>query len=98
AAQLVALRSKALTALAGTGTMAAIHTTPDDLDGLLPDTITVAAINGPATTIVAGPDDAITALLDECERREIKTRRIDVDYASHSPAIDTIADHITTAT
>ncbi|TDE13978.1 SDR family NAD(P)-dependent oxidoreductase, partial [Actinomadura sp. 6K520] len=32
-----------------------------------------------------------------CEQRQIKTRRIDVDYASHSPAIDTITDHITTA-
>ncbi|TDB93480.1 acyltransferase domain-containing protein, partial [Actinomadura sp. 7K534] len=97
AAQLVALRSKALTALAGTGTMAAIHATPGNLDDLLPDTVTVAAVNGPATTIVAGPDDAITALLDDCEQRQIKTRRIEVDYASHSPAIDTIADHITTA-
>ncbi|TDC77736.1 type I polyketide synthase, partial [Actinomadura sp. 7K507] len=98
ATQLIALRSQALTTLAGTGTMAAIHTTPNDLDDLLPHTITVAAVNGPATTIVAGPHDAITALLDECEQRQIKTRRIDVDYASHSPAIDTITDHITTAT
>ncbi|TDC73377.1 type I polyketide synthase, partial [Actinomadura sp. 7K507] len=98
ATQLIALRSQALTTLAGTGTMAAVHAAPRDLTHLLPDTITVAAVNGPATTIVAGPDHAITALLDECERREIKTRRIDVDYASHSPAIDTITDHITTAT
>ncbi|TDC77260.1 type I polyketide synthase, partial [Actinomadura sp. 7K507] len=98
ATQLIALRSQALTTLAGTGTMAAIHTTPGDLDDLLPDTITIAAINGPATTIVAGPHHAITQLLNQCERREIKTRRIDVDYASHSPAIDTITDHITTAT
>ncbi|TDE17836.1 type I polyketide synthase, partial [Actinomadura sp. 6K520] len=97
AAQLVALRSRALTALAGTGTMAAVHTTPDELADLLPDTVTIAAVNGPATTIVAGPDDAITVLLQECEQRQIKTRRIDVDYASHSPAIDTITDHITTA-
>ncbi|TDB93479.1 type I polyketide synthase, partial [Actinomadura sp. 7K534] len=97
AAQLVALRSKALTALAGTGTMAAIHATPGNLDDLLPETITIAAVNGPATTIVAGPDDAISRLLDDCEQRQIKTRRIEVDYASHSPAIDTIADHITTA-
>ncbi|TDE25230.1 type I polyketide synthase, partial [Actinomadura sp. 6K520] len=96
-AQLVALRSRALTALAGTGTMAAVHTTPDELADLLPDTVTIAAINGPATTIVAGPHNAITVLLQECEQRQIKTRRIDVDYASHSPAIDTITDHITTA-
>ncbi|TDE12561.1 type I polyketide synthase, partial [Actinomadura sp. 6K520] len=96
-AQLVALRSRALTALAGTGTMAAVHTTPDDLADLLPDTVTIAAVNGPATTIVAGPHHAITVLLQQCEQRQIKTRRIDVDYASHSPAIDTITDHITTA-
>ncbi|QKG20136.1 type I polyketide synthase [Actinomadura verrucosospora] len=97
AAQLVALRSRALTGLAGTGTMAAIHTTPDQLTELLPEHVTVAAINGPATTIVAGPEDAITTLLDHCEQREIKTRRIDVDYASHSPAIEAIADQITAA-
>ncbi|WP_428993812.1 SDR family NAD(P)-dependent oxidoreductase [Actinomadura verrucosospora] len=97
AARLVALRSQALTALAGTGAMAAIHTTSDQVAGLLPDSIAIAAINAPATTIVAGPEDAITALLENCERQEIKTRRIDVDYASHSPAIDTIADQITAA-
>ncbi|QKG20146.1 type I polyketide synthase [Actinomadura verrucosospora] len=94
AAQVVALRSQALTALAGTGAMAAIHTTSDQVAGLLPDSIAIAAINAPATTIVAGPEDAITALLENCERQEIKTRRIDVDYASHSPAVDTIADQI----
>ncbi|WP_344284760.1 SDR family NAD(P)-dependent oxidoreductase, partial [Actinomadura napierensis] len=94
AVQVVALRSQALTALAGTGTMAAVHTTPTDLAGLLPDDIAIAAINAPATTVVAGPEDAITALLETCERQEIKTRRIDVDYASHSPAIDTVADQI----
>ncbi|GAA2130984.1 hypothetical protein GCM10009727_23200 [Actinomadura napierensis] len=97
AAQLVALRSRALTALAGTGTMAAIHTAPDQLTELLPDDIAIGAINGPATTIVAGPEDAITTLLDHCEQHQIKTRRIDVDYASHSPAIEAIADQITTA-
>ncbi|GAA2131044.1 type I polyketide synthase [Actinomadura napierensis] len=94
AARLVALRSRALTALAGTGTMAAIHTTPDQVADLLPETVAIAAINAPTTTIVAGPEDAINRLLETCERQEIKTRRIDVDYASHGPAIDAIADQI----
>ncbi|WP_344280622.1 SDR family NAD(P)-dependent oxidoreductase, partial [Actinomadura napierensis] len=97
AAQLVALRSQALTALAGTGTMAAVHATASDLAGLLPDGVAIAAVNGPATTIVAGPGDAVTALLESCAHQEIKTRRIDVDYASHSPAIEAIADEITEA-
>ncbi|MFV2180052.1 acyltransferase domain-containing protein, partial [Actinomadura sp. LOL_016] len=63
----------------------------------LPDDIAIAAINAPTTTIVAGPPNSITALLHHCQHHHIKTRRIDVDYASHSPAIETITDHITTA-
>ncbi|QKG20145.1 type I polyketide synthase [Actinomadura verrucosospora] len=97
AARLVALRSRALTTLAGTGTMAAIHTTPGEVTDLLPETVAIAAINAPATTIVAGPEDAIDRLLEICERQEIRARRIDVDYASHSPAVNTVADQITEA-
>jgi acyl transferase domain-containing protein/NADPH:quinone reductase-like Zn-dependent oxidoreductase len=95
ACRVVALRSRALTGLAGTGGMAVLRT-PElkaarllaGLDGR----IEIAAVNGPCSTVVAGPADALSELLAVCERADIDAQRIAVDYASHCAAIDVVRD------
>ncbi|MEU8348001.1 acyltransferase domain-containing protein, partial [Spirillospora sp. NPDC048832] len=84
AAKTIALRSKALTQLAGTGAMASIPLPPDQIT--LPDGITIAALNGPTTTIVSGDPTTIQQIPN--------ARRINVDYASHSPHVQTIKNDI----
>ncbi|MCM3924916.1 acyltransferase domain-containing protein, partial [Frankia sp. AiPs1] len=99
AAAVVALRATALTTLAGTGAMASV-TLPAaatrDLLGAFPD-LHVAAHNSPTHTIVAGSPKSLTALLQHCETHKIQSRRIPVDYASHTPHIEPLHAALTAA-
>ena len=94
AARVVALRSQAIRDIAGTGGMASIPLPPDEVRA---GTLSIAAVNGPATTIVSGDADAITDLVAAYEADNIRARRVAVDYASHSPHVDAIAGAVTDA-
>ncbi|WP_461038760.1 acyltransferase domain-containing protein, partial [Streptomyces mayteni] len=52
----------------------------------------VATRNGPVSTVVAGDVEAVEELILWCEGQEVRARRIDVDYASHTPHIDQLHD------
>ncbi|MEN3357457.1 MAG: hypothetical protein V7637_1439 [Mycobacteriales bacterium] len=99
AARVVALRSQALTALAGGGGMASVALPAGAVADRLaaaPDHagLAVAAVNGPESTVVSGPPPAIEALLARCAADGVRTRRIPVDYASHSPQVEAIRDRL----
>ncbi|MEH1130817.1 SDR family NAD(P)-dependent oxidoreductase [Micromonospora sp. CPCC 206061] len=95
AATVVALRAKALTALPAGGGMASIPLPADELD--LPETLHVAAVNGPASTVIAGDDAALTEYVEAHKRAGVRARKIAVDYASHSPHVEAIRDDLLTA-
>ncbi|HEX2313349.1 MAG TPA: type I polyketide synthase, partial [Thermomonospora sp.] len=59
AAKIIALRSKALVALAGTGGMGAVAHPADRLRDGLDERLSIAAVNGPAATVVSGDPDAL---------------------------------------
>ncbi|MFI2652831.1 type I polyketide synthase [Micromonospora fulviviridis] len=98
AARTVALRSRALAALRGTGTMASVDLSADAvterLDGF--PGVGVAAVNGPATVVVSGPPQAVADLVDACQADGIRARLIPVDYASHSAAVREVAERLRT--
>ncbi len=97
AAKIVALRSQALTRLAGTGGMASVPLPPAAVEQRLAGwdgRLTVAAINGPESTVVAGDSAAITGFVAECTADEVRARAIPVDYASHSTHIETVRDYL----
>ncbi|MGW5354954.1 type I polyketide synthase [Streptomyces sp. NPDC004031] len=99
-ARVVALRSRALRALAGQGAMASLALSGTEaerfLTGLGPtaDRVTVAAYNGPASTVVSGPPEQVAAVVAACEAADGRARAIDVDYASHGPQVEALADTI----
>ncbi|MFF5924447.1 acyltransferase domain-containing protein, partial [Streptomyces flavochromogenes] len=100
-ARVVALRSQALRVLSGGGGMAWLSIPETQAEHLLttwPGQLSVAAVNGPSSTVVAGRPDALDALLTHCETTGIWARRIPVDYASHSAHVDdiqhTLADQL----
>ncbi|TDE24971.1 type I polyketide synthase, partial [Actinomadura sp. 6K520] len=100
AAGIVALRSRALTALAGTGAMATVSLPAETTGGHLRrwgDDLTVAAVNGPRATVVAGTGSAVEEFLAFCRENQINAAPVDVDYASHSAHIDTIGDELRAA-
>ena len=61
------------------------------------DRLAVAAINGPAATVVAGDQDAVEELIAQYEGDGVRVRRIPVDFASHTPHVERIRDQILAA-
>ncbi|MEJ2856223.1 MULTISPECIES: SDR family NAD(P)-dependent oxidoreductase [unclassified Saccharothrix] len=100
AARVVALRSKAIAAgLAGRGGMASVAAPRADVETRIArwdDRISVAAVNGPATTVVSGEPQALQELLADCEADGVRMRIIPVDYASHSAHVESIKDELLT--
>ncbi|MBL7618517.1 acyltransferase domain-containing protein, partial [Frankia sp. AgB1.8] len=98
AARAIARRSQAIATIAGTGGMASIPLPADsvqaDLDADSGTGLSIAAVNGPTTTVVSGPADAIAAVVERYTAQGLRARVIPVDYASHSPAVETVRARI----
>ncbi len=100
AARVVTLRSKLLLALSGRGGMASLACGPEQARELLApygDRVSIAAINGRSAVVLSGEVAALDEIVALCTEREIRARRIDVDYASHSVAVDEIRDQLAEA-
>ncbi|MFJ2116336.1 type I polyketide synthase, partial [Streptomyces sp. NPDC087850] len=98
-ARVVAVRSRAITTLAGEGQMVSVPLSETDTVELIrpwadSGQIAVAAVNGPVSTVVSGDSPAVEALLELLAAQEIRARRIPVDYASHSPQVARIRDEL----
>ncbi|MGY0063232.1 SDR family NAD(P)-dependent oxidoreductase [Streptomyces sp. LZ34] len=96
-ARVVALRARALRALAGHGAMASLGCGVEETEVLTaahaPD-VAVAAVNGPSSTVVSGPPEQVEKLVAAARADGLRARAIDVDYASHGPQVDGIADEL----
>ncbi|MDX3520631.1 type I polyketide synthase [Streptomyces scabiei] len=96
-AKVVALRSQALTALAGRGGMASVPLPPEELAdrlGQWDGRLFVAAANGPAATVLSGDTEAIDGVVAELQAEDVRARRIPVDYASHSAHVEEIRERL----
>src|SRR5215475_8006454 len=97
AAAVSALRAQALTELTVAGSMAAIPLPAEEVRRRLADfggQLSLAAVNGPQSTVVSGDTPAVTELVTQYANDGVDARRIPVAYASHSPHIQTIQDQI----
>jgi acyl transferase domain-containing protein/D-arabinose 1-dehydrogenase-like Zn-dependent alcohol dehydrogenase/acyl carrier protein len=97
AARTVALRSKALLRIAGAGGMAAVALPAGDTERLVSGwdgRLSVAATNGPSSTVVSGEPDAIAELAAHGDERGVRVRVIPVDYASHSRPVEAIRSRL----
>ena len=95
AAKVVTLRSKAIKAIAGTGGMVSVPRPVEQVCRLLEPwsgLISVAAHNGPSSTVVTGNAEALDELMAVCERNDMQTTRIHVNYASHSADVEALRE------
>ncbi|MGV7631464.1 type I polyketide synthase [Mycobacterium kansasii] len=100
AARVVALRSRLLVRLAGAGGMASISCPLSRARELLShcgSRLNIAAVNGVSTIVVSGEVPAVEELIRRCDAADIRARRVDVDYASHSAHVDEIRTELTAA-
>ncbi|WP_452312077.1 SDR family NAD(P)-dependent oxidoreductase, partial [Micromonospora eburnea] len=100
AAKVVALRSRVVRALSGTGGMVSVRLTPDDartlVDRCAPG-LSIAAVNGARSVGIAGDNQALEELLAYCTEHDIHARRIAGDYASHSARVEAVRDDLLAA-
>ncbi|HEX8745038.1 MAG TPA: acyltransferase domain-containing protein, partial [Thermoleophilaceae bacterium] len=100
AARVIALRSQAIARLAGQGSMVSVSLGRDELEELLRTPgldVSLAAVNGARSTVVSGAIEALDAFVAHCAANGVDTRRIPVDYASHSAQIEALRDDLLSA-
>ncbi|MFE2189184.1 acyltransferase domain-containing protein, partial [Streptomyces sp. NPDC059455] len=94
-ARVVALRSRALAGLAGTGGMVSVPAGLDEVGEWISRwgvDLSVAAVNGPRQVVVAGAASACAEFVDAYGDRG--ARRIAVDYASHTAHVEAVQDRL----
>ena len=95
AAKVVTLRSNAIRAIAGTGGMVSVTLPVEQVHTLIEPwgkSISVAAQNGPSSTVVTGSAAELDDLMDACEREDVPATRIPVDYASQSSQVEMLRE------
>ncbi|MGW4073304.1 type I polyketide synthase, partial [Streptomyces asiaticus] len=98
AAKVVALRSQAIAVgLAGRGGMVSVGLPVGRVEERIArwgGAISVAAVNGPGSVVVAGDPGALDEMVAELEGEEVRVRRVPVDYASHSSHVEGIREEL----
>ncbi|MFC0629524.1 acyltransferase domain-containing protein, partial [Kribbella deserti] len=95
AARIVAVRSQLIASqLSGMGGMTSLSVPADQVRQWLEDEpdsrLSVAVVNSPVSTVVAGEPEALEQLEARAVLAGATAKRIAVDYASHTPQVDAI--------
>ncbi|HEX2685090.1 MAG TPA: beta-ketoacyl synthase N-terminal-like domain-containing protein, partial [Kofleriaceae bacterium] len=97
AVELVAARGRLMQALPRGGGMAAVFAPEEEVAAALPASgeVSIAAVNGPADTVVSGPGAALEGVLQVLAARGVKARRLTVSHAFHSCLMEPMLDAFT---
>jgi acyl transferase domain-containing protein len=88
---IVAARSRLVQEQPG-GSMLAVRLPEKELVPLLPEGLSMAALNSPALAVVAGPFEAAEKLEEVLNSRNIVYRRLDTSHAFHSAMMDPVIE------
>ena len=92
AARLIAARGRLMQRLPAGGTMAALLTGADRvaraIDECGASLLTIAAVNGPANTVVSGSAAEVEALVRRMEAESVTCHVLNVSHAFHSPLME----------
>jgi amino acid adenylation domain-containing protein len=88
---LVAARGRLMQSLPP-GAMLVVPRPEAEVEGLLADGLSLAAVNGPAFSVVSGPAGAVDALARRLADEGIDARRLHTSHAFHSAMMDPILE------
>ena len=89
--KLIATRGRLMQQLPCEGEMVSVMTSELKVRQFLktyPEKVALAAINGPESVVISGEKQAIEAIISNLESEGIKTKRLQVSHAFHSPLME----------
>jgi len=94
ALRLAVARGRLMQSLPSGGGMLAAFAPADAVEPHLDASLSVAGLNGPANTVIAGPVDALDALTERLGKAGVESRRLAVSHAFHSALLDPILSEL----
>ncbi|KFF98133.1 hypothetical protein IQ62_26845, partial [Streptomyces scabiei] len=89
ACALVTARGRLMQELPSGGAMVAVEAAEDEVVPLLdPALVSVAAVNGPRSLVIAGAEAAVSEVAEALKARGRRTSRLRVSHAFHSPLME----------
>jgi|688.fasta_scaffold17423_2 acyl transferase domain-containing protein/acyl-CoA synthetase (AMP-forming)/AMP-acid ligase II/SAM-dependent methyltransferase/acyl carrier protein len=89
--KLIAHRGRLMQKLPADGEMVAVMASEDKVNQLISpykEKVALAAINGPESVVISGEAEAIKTIVNNLESQTIKSKRLQVSHAFHSPLME----------
>ncbi|RNG30819.1 SDR family NAD(P)-dependent oxidoreductase [Streptomyces botrytidirepellens] len=97
AARVVVVRSRLLLKLSGRGRAISVGMSAERArESIAPwdGALSLAAVNGPESVVVSGDAQTLRAFAKQCKADGVWAWRIDIDFPSHSPAMEEVRDEL----